>query len=149
MEATVDQPQEESTVVARLRKLRWLPVREQTAIEEFAVQGRPVRFLIGLSSIFFLFFIPAVRRSTGIGLKPILVFWSVLAVWFTLANRLLYRRASRSRGAFYALVFGSMALAFSSPCRCRSSAGNPTARSGAATPSWPASSVRPRPSHLS
>jgi signal transduction histidine kinase len=112
MEATVDQPQKESTVFARLRKLRWLPVQEQTAIEEFAVQGRPVRFLIGLSSMFFLFFIPAVRRSTGIGLKPILVIWSVLAVWFTLANRFLYRRASRSRGAYYALLFGSMGHGF-------------------------------------
>jgi signal transduction histidine kinase len=112
MEATVGQSQEESTVLARLRKLRWLPVREQTAIEEFAVQGRPIQFLIGLSSIFFLFFIPAVRRSTGIGLKPVLAMWSVLSVWFTLANQLLYRRASRSLGAFYALVFGSMAIGF-------------------------------------
>ena len=113
METNVDQAQGEVSVVARFRRLRWLPVREQTAIEEFAVQGRPNRFLIGLSSMFFLFFIPVVRRSTGISLKHILVIWSVLAVWFTLANKFLYRRASRSLGAFYALVFGSMALAFS------------------------------------
>src|SRR5262249_18289259 len=30
---------------------RWLPTRELSAVEEFGVQGRPVRFLIGLGLV--------------------------------------------------------------------------------------------------
>ncbi|HVV53417.1 MAG TPA: sensor histidine kinase [Polyangia bacterium] len=87
-----------------------MPAREQTAIEEFGVQGRPGRFLLGLSSIFGVFLLPGVRRSTGISLLQVGVAWSVLAIWFSVAHRLLYKRAARHPAAFYALLFGNMSV---------------------------------------
>lgn len=101
---------EDSPSSAHWSGVRWLPAREQTAIEEFGVQGRPGRFLLGLSSAFGIFLFPAVRRSTGVSLLQVGVAWSVLAIWFSVAHRLLYRRASRHPSAFYALLFGNTAV---------------------------------------
>jgi signal transduction histidine kinase len=88
---------------------KWLPVRERTAIEEFGVQGRPIRFLIGVALTLGVLTIPVVARSTGIRFKEVLLVFAINATWVTLADRLLYRRAATSTAAFYGLVFGTVA----------------------------------------
>jgi signal transduction histidine kinase len=91
------------------RMPKWLPARERAAIEEFGVQGRPIRFLIGVAATLGVLTIPVVARSTGIRLEDVLLVFAVNATWVLLADRLLYRRAATSVAAFYALAFGTVA----------------------------------------
>jgi signal transduction histidine kinase len=87
---------------------RWLPARERTAIEEFGVQGRPLRFLVGVALTLGVLAIPPVAKATGIQLKEVCVVFGVNVAWVNFADRFLYRRALASAVAFYALVFGTV-----------------------------------------
>jgi signal transduction histidine kinase len=86
--------------------MRWLPAREDASIEEFAVQGRPLRYLLGVACALAVLAIPVVTRATGVRLREVGVVFAIHAAWVVAANRLVYPRARRSLGAFYLLVFG-------------------------------------------
>jgi signal transduction histidine kinase len=86
----------------------WLPVPEQAVIEEFSLQGRPLRFLVSLIAVWGIFALPIVQRVTGISFKNILIVWAVMGVWSGVVQRRLHRVAARSRLAFYVLIFGSV-----------------------------------------
>jgi signal transduction histidine kinase len=88
--------------------MRWLPAHEQASIEEFAVQGRPVRYLIGVAITLGVLAIPCVARATGITLERVGLVFGVDAAWAIAARLLLYRRARRSRVAFYVLAVGTV-----------------------------------------
>jgi signal transduction histidine kinase len=85
---------------------RWLPAREHSSIEEFAVNGNPLRYLVGVAFTMGVLAIPIVTRATGVRLKEVGAVFAVHAVWVVAANRFLYPRARRNLTAFYALVFG-------------------------------------------
>jgi signal transduction histidine kinase len=90
------------------RKIPWLPVHDRGAVEEFGVQGKPVRFLIGLAILFSVFAYKPVIRATGVSLANIAPLWGIFASWYLIAYRLLYRAARTRRAAFYALVIGNV-----------------------------------------
>jgi signal transduction histidine kinase len=92
------------------RRIVWLPVHERGAIEEFGVQGKPVRFLIGLAALFSIFAFRPVARATGVSLANLTPLWGIFAAWYLSAFWLLYPSALTRRGAFYALVFGNVAM---------------------------------------
>jgi signal transduction histidine kinase len=85
---------------------RWLPAREHSSIEEFAVHGNPLRYLAGVAFTLGVLAIPIVTRATGVRLKEVGAVFAVHAAWVIAADRFLYPRARRSLTAFYALVFG-------------------------------------------
>jgi signal transduction histidine kinase len=86
--------------------MRWLPAREDASIEEFAVQGRPLRYLLGVACTLAVLAIPVVTRTTGVRLREVGVVFAIHAAWVIAANRLIYPRARTSLSAFYLLVFG-------------------------------------------
>jgi signal transduction histidine kinase len=92
------------------RKNPWLPVHDRGAVEEFGVQGKPVRFLIGLAALFSMFAFEPVVRATGVSLANVAPLWGIFAAWYLIAHRLLYRAALVRSGPFYALVFGNVAV---------------------------------------
>jgi signal transduction histidine kinase len=93
-----------------LRSLSWLPKRERMTIQEFGMQGRPVRVLLSLAFAWTIFLWPPVVRTTGVTFGEVSVVWCVLAAWFTAAHWRLYRLASSDWTAFYVLVFGNVAV---------------------------------------
>jgi signal transduction histidine kinase len=101
------------------RALRWLPARERASIEEFGVQGRPLRYLSGVAATLAVVTIPCVTRATGVRLGPVGFVFGLHAAWVLVANRLFYPRAHRSWAAFYALALGMIvqgaAIALSLP----------------------------------
>jgi signal transduction histidine kinase len=90
----------------RLRLPPWLPKRERSAIEEFGVEGRPIRYLASVAFTLGVVAIPCVTQATGVDLRAVALIFVIHAAWIVAANRLLYPRAHRSLGAFYALAFG-------------------------------------------
>jgi signal transduction histidine kinase len=92
------------------RDIPWLPVHERGAVEEFGVQGKPIRFLIGLAVLFSIFALKPVSRATGVSLANLAPLWGIFASWYLVAYRLLYRAALTRPAAFYALVFGNVAV---------------------------------------
>jgi signal transduction histidine kinase len=85
-----------------------LPAHEQACIEEFGVQGRPLRFLLGVAVTLGVLAIPVVARATGIRLRDVALVFGVNAAWVIGADRFLYRRARQSVRAFYALAIGTV-----------------------------------------
>jgi signal transduction histidine kinase len=92
------------------RSITWLPVHDRGAVEEFGVQGKPVRFLIGLAALFSMFALKPVARATGVSLANVAPLWGIFASWYLIAYRLLYRPALVRKAPFYALVFGNVAV---------------------------------------
>jgi len=90
------------------RTWNWLPVPEHAVIEEFGLQGRPLRFLLSITSVWGIFALHIVQRVTGISFKDVLIVWAFMAGWFGVVHRFLYRTASHSRLAFYVLIFGNV-----------------------------------------
>lgn len=93
-----------------IRSLSWLPTRERMTIEEFGMHGRPTRLLLSLSLVWAIFLLPPVVRTTGVTFGEVLIIWSFLAAWSTVAHWRLYRLASSEWAAFYVLVFGNVAV---------------------------------------
>ena len=94
----------------RLRRLHWLPIREPAVVAQFALHGRPGRFLLGVALVMSTLAHPAVARATGVSIGQVFVVWAVMAAWFMFAHRLFYRRALDHDDAFYALVFGNVVV---------------------------------------
>jgi signal transduction histidine kinase len=82
-------------------------VQEQAAIDEFAVQGKPLRFALAVGVALSVLAWPPVARATRIPIRFVFELWVLLAAWFGVAHRLLYRRARQQARAFYTLVFGN------------------------------------------
>jgi len=93
--------------VKAMRWPRWLPLREQAAIEEFAVQGKPIRVALGVGLTLSVLAWPPVARATRIPVRDVCELWAIIAVWFGAAHYFLYPRAREQAGAFYTLVFGT------------------------------------------
>jgi signal transduction histidine kinase len=90
--------------------MSWLPVHDRGALGEFGVQGKPVRFLIGLAALFSIFALGPVTRATGVSLARIAPLWGIFAAWYLIGYRLLYRPALTRPLAFYGLMFGNVAV---------------------------------------
>ena len=87
--------------------VRWLPHRNQAAVEHYAVHGRPVPLLVIVALMVTVASHPLVVRETGVSPKKFFVVWLVLAVWFLGVGRLLYQKARASDAAFHGLFFGT------------------------------------------
>jgi signal transduction histidine kinase len=83
-----------------------LPARERASIEEFGVEGRPLRYLLGVAATLGVVAIPSVTRATNIDLRAVAAVYGLHAVWILAARRFLYPRAQHSLAAFYALALG-------------------------------------------
>jgi signal transduction histidine kinase len=109
-EAAVSERPRAASARFALRKLPWLPVREPAVVAQFALHGRPGRFLIGVALVLSVFAHPVVARATGVTLPEVALVWGVMAAWFMSAHRLFYERALTHNDAFYALVFGNVVV---------------------------------------
>src|SRR5579863_5590331 len=91
------------------RVRRWLPARERASIEEFGVEGRPFRYLLGVALTLAVVAIPCVTKATNVDLRVVGVVFCLHAGWVIAAHRLFYPHADRSLPAFYALSLGMVA----------------------------------------
>lgn len=98
--------QSDDNEARNVRTRRWLPARERASIEEFGVEGRPLRYLLGVAAALAVVAIPCVRRATTIHLGAVAIVFGIHAAWVIGARLFVYPRAHRSLAAFYVLALG-------------------------------------------